>query len=227
TTLTEQILSSHPDIYGAGELPIIPKIIKNLPSILGGSYPENLNRLTKNILDTLCDDYHYEIEKLDEHATIVVDKSLVNFLYLGLISLMLPEARIIHCVRDPRDTCLSIYFQNFDESHNYATRLENLGHYYREYKRIMQHWKSLLDMPFLEVHYEDMVNNQESMSRKLIDFVGLDWDERVLRFYDSRRSVVTASYDQVRQKIYTKSTRRWKNYEAHIQPLVTALGDAV
>lgn len=225
TTLTEQILSCHPKVYGAGELPIFPDIIKSLPCTLGAPYPENLKNISTDFLGKLSDNYLETINQLNAKAPKVIDKSLVNFLYLGLISLVFPKARVIHCIRDPRDTCLSIYFQNFDESHNYATKLENIGHYYREYMRIMQHWKSLLDIPILEVRYEDIVKDQEAVSRKLIEFLGIEWNEQVLKFYESKRNVVTASYDQVRQKIYTRSAQRWKNYDAHIQPLLTVLGD--
>ena len=226
TTLTEQILCSHPDVFGAGEIITFPAIIKNLPEYLGTAtvYPENLRNLQPEILDTLSAIYLNEISELDHKALRVIDKTLANFLYLGLISLMFPNARIIHCKRDPRDTCLSIYFQNFDESHNYATRLENLGFYYKEYECVMQHWKSLLKIPIYEVQYEELVQNQEKISRELIEFVGLEWDERVLNFHETKRSVVTASYDQVRQKMYTRSTQRWKNYEKHIGKLVAALG---
>ena len=226
TTLTEQILASHPDVHGLGELIVIPNIIKNLQSYLGvgTAYPGNLKNLTPAILDSMAATYLQAIGKLGPTDTLrVTDKTLVNFLYLGLISQMFPKARIIHCVRDPRDTCLSIYFQNFDESHYYANRLENLGIYYSLYRRVMKHWKSLLDIPILEIQYEELVKDQEKKSRELIDFVGLEWDERVLRFYESKRSVVTASYDQVRQRIYTGSIARWKNYERYITPLVDAL----
>jgi len=225
TTLTEQILCSHPDVYGAGEIAILPNIIMNLPKYLGEGlpYPDNLKNLTTEILDDFAKTYLDEINKLDDKAPRTLDKTLVNFLYLGLIPLMFPNAKIIHCKRDPRDTCLSIYFQNFDDSHNYSTKLENLGFYYNEYEKLMKHWKSILKIPIMEVQYEDMVKDQEKLSRELIDFVGLEWDESVLKFYENKRSVVTASYDQVRQKIYTKSTARWKNYEKHIEPLVKAL----
>ncbi|MCK5003178.1 MAG: tetratricopeptide repeat protein [Gammaproteobacteria bacterium] len=225
TTLTEQILSSHPEVYGAGEIITFPNIIMSLPGYLGAgtAYPDNLKKLSVDILDALASTYLAEINKLNDSASRVVDKTLANFLYLGLISLMFPNAKIIHCKRDPRDTCLSIYFQNFDESHNYATRLENLGFYYKEYERVMQHWKSMIKTPVYEVQYEELVANQEKISRELIDFVGLDWDERVLDFHKTKRSVVTASYDQVRQKMYTKSTQRWKNYEKHIGSLVNSL----
>ena len=226
TTLTEQILASHPDVHGLGELDVFPKIIQSLQSYLGAgtAYPGNLRDLTPAILDSMAATYLEGIGKLGPTDTLrVTDKTLVNFLYLGLISQIFPKARIIHCIRDPRDTCLSIYFQDFDGSHYYANRLGNIGIYYSLYRRVMKHWKSLLDIPILEIRYEDLVNDQEKKSRELIDFVGLKWDERVLKFYESKRSVVTASYDQVRQKIYTESTARWKNYEKYIEPLVDAL----
>jgi len=226
STLTEQILASHPDVHGLGELGIFPNIIQDLQSYLGAgtAYPGNLRNLTPAILDAMAETYLEGIGKLGPTDTLrVTDKTLVNFLYLGLISQMFPMARIIHCIRDPRDTCLSIYFQNFDESHYYANRLENLGAYYSLYRKIMKHWKSLLGTRILEIQYEDMVKNQEKKSRELIEFVGMEWDERVLKFYDSKRSVVTASYDQVRQKIYTGSSARWKNYKKYIGPLVDAM----
>jgi len=226
STLTEQILASHPDVHGLGELSVFPNIIQNLQSYLGAgtAYPGNLRNLTPAILDAMAETYLEGIGKLGPTDTLrVTDKTLVNFLYLGLISQMFPKARIIHCMRDPRDTCLSIYFQNFDESHYYANRLENLGAYYSLYRKVMKHWKSLLGTRILEIQYEDMVKNQEKKSRELIEFVGLEWDERVLKFYESKRSVVTASYDQVRQKIYTGSRARWKNYEKYIGPLVDAM----
>ena len=224
TTLTEQILCSHPEVYGAGEIITFPSIIQNLSKYLGAgsAYPENLSGLTTGILNDLSEKYLHEIGLLESESPRVTDKTLANYLYLGLISLMFPCSRIIHCRRDPRDTCLSIYTQNFDESHNYATRLENLGVYYNQYDRLMQHWKSLVKVPVYEVQYEELIDNQERISRELIDFVGLEWDERVLKFYETKRSVVTASYDQVRQKIYKKSAERWKNYQEHIGPLIEA-----
>ena len=226
STLTEQILCSHPDVYGAGEIITFPRIIRDLPNYLGARsvYPESLSRLTVEILDNLSECYLKEINLLNNEKQRVTDKTLANYLYLGLISLMFPNARIIHCKRDPRDTCLSIFFQNFDESHNYATRLENLGSYYNQYDRLMKHWKSLVKVPIYEVQYEELIDNQEKISRELVDFIGLEWNEKVLKFYDTKRVVVTASYDQVRQKIYKKSAKRWKNYEKHIEPLVKTLG---
>ncbi len=225
TTLTEQILASHPDLFGVGEVGILPGIIKDLPEYLGkgSAYPGNLKNLTTDILNKFSERYLKEINQLNAKSKRVVDKTLANYLYLGLISQMFPNAKIIHCKRDPRDTCLSIYFQNFDDSHYYATRLKNLGEYYKLYEKVMAHWKSLIGIPIYEVQYEELVANQEKISRELIDFVELEWDDRVLEFYKAKRSVITASYDQVRQKMYTKSTARWKNYEKHLEPLIRAL----
>ena len=226
TTLIEQILASHPEVHGLGEVSVFPAIIQNLQSYLGAgtAYPGNLRNLTPAILDSMAETYLDGVGRLGPIDTLrFTDKTLVNFLYVGLILQIFPKARIIHCVRDPRDTCLSIFFQNFDDSHYYASRLENLGDYYSQYRRVMNHWSSLLGDSILEIKYEDLVQDQESKSRELIEFVGLEWDECVLRFYESKRSVVTASYDQVRQKIYTGSTSRWKNYEKYLAPLVDSL----
>lgn len=227
TTLTEQILASHPAVYGGGELLAIARIIKRLgaPTILGPGtpYPENLRQLNQARLDQVAGAYRAEIETLDSQSPRFIDKTLANYLYLGLISMMFPGARIIHCLRDPRDTCLSIYFQGFDESHDYANRLENLGFYYRQYARSMRHWQESIDLPILEVQYEDLVGSQEAESRRLLEFAGLDWDPAVLRFHENRRSVSTASYDQVRRKIYTGSLQRWKHYADYIEPLQKAL----
>lgn len=211
---------------GVGEVIVIPNIIRNLSDILGAgtAYPDNLKNLTTGKLDILAKRYQDGIRELAVgNAPRVTDKTLVNYMYLGLISLMFPKARVVHCMRDPRDTCLSIFFQNFDESHYYANRLENLGAYYSLYQKIMRHWESLCIMPIFNIQYEDMVQNQEARSRELIEFLGLEWNDQVLKFYETKRSVATASYDQVRQKMYTKSMQRWKNYEQHIDPLVSAL----
>lgn len=225
TTLTEQILVSHPAIYGAGEISAFPNIIRDLPAYLESStsFPENMRYLTAESLNSMASVYLDALNKLNSKATRVTDKTLANYLYLGLISLMFPKARVIHCMRDPRDTCLSIFFQNFDASHHYATRLENIAVFYNEYARLMNHWRGVLNIPMLEVRYEDLVNNQEEISRRLIEFADLEWSDEVLRFYENKRNVATASYDQVRQKMYTKSVARWKNYERHIGKLLEVL----
>ena len=146
-----------------------------------------------------------------------------NFRFLGFIELLFPGARIIHCRRDPVDTCLSCYFQNFEGGHAYSYDLRNLGMYYRMHERLMEHWVKTLDLSILEVQYEKLVGNPEQLSRALLEFCGLEWSPECLQYFDQERSVVTASFDQVRQPIYRRSVGRWKNYEEHLQPLRAGL----
>ncbi len=157
-------------------------------------------------------------------AQRITDKLPHNFLRVGLIRLLFPGARIIHCVRDPRDTCLSCYFQGFNGHHAYSYNLEHLGIYYSQYRRLMAHWRRVLDPPMFELRYESLVEHPETMSRALVDFCDIPWDERCLRFYESKRAVATISYDQVRHPIYRGSLGRWRHYERHLAPLLRALG---
>ena len=231
TSLTEQILGSHPEVFAAGELNDINDIAASMPAMLGTDkpHPDCLEWLNPDTLDRLARRYLDRMKERtgDTAYTYTTDKMPHNFMNLGLISLLFPGARIIHCRRDPRDTCLSIYFQNFGWLHRYGADLGWLGGYYHHYHRLMQHWESVLDLPMLTVRYEDMIADQEAVTRKMLEFCGLEWDERCLQFHKSERHVATASYDQVRQKIYTKSKARWKNYEKHIAPLLDALGDSI
>jgi len=224
TTLVEQILASHPAVFGAGELPDIGQMAERLPALLGTQkqFPQCLSLVNQEQLDTLATAYLARLEKLSPDAEHVTDKML-GFMYLGLIQLVLPHARVIHCRRDPLDTCLSGYFQDFSSAHPYSYDLYNLGVYYRGYEKIMQNWRNVLSLPVLEVQYEDMVADQEAVSRKLIEFCGLEWNDSCLRFHEHERFVGTASYDQVRQPIYSSSVGRWKNYEKFIGPLREAL----
>lgn len=229
TSLTEQILASHPDVCGAGELNDINDIVTGLPAFLNTpiQYPHCVSKLTREHLNELAAGYLEKLAGFSDKARHVTDKMPHNFLNVGIISLLFPQSRIIHCVRDPRDTCLSIYFQNFGWLHAYGTRLDWLGSYYKEYSRVMKHWESVISMPLLTVRYEDMVADQEATTRKLIDFCGLEWNDACLDFHRSKRVVATASYDQVREKIYDKSRARWKKYAEHITPLIDSLGDAI
>ncbi|HHH43379.1 MAG TPA: sulfotransferase family protein [Gammaproteobacteria bacterium] len=224
TTLVEQILSSHPAVHGAGELPDIGQMAERLPAMLGTRkrFPQCLSLVTASHLDELAGTYLARLAKLSPDARRVTDKML-GFMYLGLIQLVFPSARVIHCKRDPLDTCLSGYFQDFSSAHPYSYDLYNLGVYYRGYEKIMQNWRNVLSIPMLEVQYEEMVVDQENVSRRLIEFCGLEWDDRCLKFHENERFVGTASYDQVRRPIYTSSVRRWENYEKYIGPLREAL----
>jgi len=150
----------------------------------------------------------------------VVDKAPVNSDFLGIIYAVFPNARVIYMQRDPIDTCLSCYFQQFLTSLNFTFDLSNLAHYYREHQRIMAHWRAVLPRGFiLDVPYEELVADQETWSRKMLEFIGLEWDPRCLDFHTNKRQVVTASAWQVRQKIYASSVARWRNYEKFIGPL--------
>jgi hypothetical protein len=164
------------------------------------------------------------LKTIETERQWIVDKMPQNFLYLGLIALLCPEAPIVHCRRSPMDNCLSIYFQDFRGDHPYAYDLENLGFYYKQYQRLMEHWKQVLPNPIIDFDYEEMVANPEQQTRRLIDFVGLEWDDNCLQPHKAKSTIKTASIWQARQPIYTKSVERWRNYEAHLGPLMQALG---
>ena len=225
TSLVEQILASHPQVYGAGELEDAHGMTVTLATMLGGkiAYPACLTSVKRRHLDELAQRYLAKLSKFSRTAMRVTDKMPHNFMALGLIELLFPGAHIIHCKRDPVDTCLSIYGLEFNTNHPYADNLEHLGAYYLEYLRLMEHWKTVLSVPILEVQYEELVADQEGVSRQMVEFCGLPWDERCLNFHQAERVVTTHSYDQVRRPIYKQSVARWKNYESHLAPLIAAL----
>jgi tetratricopeptide (TPR) repeat protein len=229
TSLIEQILASHQAVLGAGELTDIHDLVRSLTSGIENeeAYPECTAELDRRSLDAMADEHLARLRERGGDALRVTDKMPRNFLYLGLISQLLPKARIIHSVRDPLDTCLSCFFQNFRRGNFDTFNLDGIGVYYTQYYRLMQHWRETLDVPVMDLQYEDLVADLETWSRKLVDFVGLEWDPACLRFYDTKRVVNTASYDQVRQPIYTRSVGRWRNYERHLGPLKQALVPAM
>jgi tetratricopeptide (TPR) repeat protein len=214
TSLTEQILASHPAVAGAGEVSYWDGAFAKFQeaSLTGKSDADVMADLAAKYLERLI--------SLSGGASRVVDKMPANFLYAGLIHAVLPRARIIHMRRHPIDTCLSIYFQNFPNMGPYANDLDNLAFYYDEYLRITAHWRAVLPAAtWLEVPYEGMIDDQQGWTRRLLDFVGLPWDPRCLDFHQTERVVVTASKWQVRQKMTSSSAGRWKNYQEFVQPL--------
>ena len=223
TTLVEQILSSHPSVHGAGELGCFFQMWENHFSQTG-KLSATLGALSADRVDELAQQYLRPFEALNPSALRITDKMPANFLYLGLVSLLLPEARIIHCRRDPMDTCLSCFMTDFASGNEFACDLRWLGHYYRQYERVMAHWKSVIDLPILEVQYEQMVSDFAGQSRRLIEFLGLPWDDRCLDFHKNDRFVATASSAQVRRPLYQSSVRRSENYRRHLAPLRAALG---
>jgi tetratricopeptide (TPR) repeat protein len=227
TTLMEQILASHPQVWGAGELATLEELlIERLGRALSpGARAARLPDLSPGDLAAMGSDYVRRIATLAPDAARVTDKMPANFRFAGLIRLMLPNARIVHCRRDPLDTCLSCYATKFSRGQPFAYDLRDLGSYYRAYEALMQHWRACLPTDrFIEVRYEDVVGDLEGQARRLVDFCGLPWDDACLRFHKDRRQVRTASVNQVRQPLYRTSVARWKTYERHLGPLVEALG---
>jgi tetratricopeptide (TPR) repeat protein len=228
TTLVEQIISSHPQVFGAGELGYMSKMVINLANQEGTDYHECMAGLPPAEIEKLSSGYLEYIRNLNAAAARITDKMPDNFKHIGPIAMLFPRARIIHCRRHPVDTCLSIYERKFAGFHPYAYDLTELGRYYRLYLQLMAHWEEVLPGRILTVQYEELVGHQEPVSRKLIEFVGLEWDDRCLQFYNkSGQAVKTASHWQVRQQIYSTSKERWRNYEPWLGPLIEALGDAV
>jgi tetratricopeptide (TPR) repeat protein len=217
TTLAEQILASHPAVFAAGEL--------THWNTAAAAYQASSEHEASGLLRKRAHDYLQLLRGLSRGALRVVDKMPTNFAFLGLIHAALPNARIIHMRRNPIDTCLSIYFQDFEAAVSYANDLEDLAHYYTEYVRVMNHWRSTLPpQAILDVPYEGLVSDQETWSRRMLDFIGLPWDPRCLEFHATHRTVITASKWQVRQKISDSSVLRWRNYEKFLGPLLR-LGD--
>jgi tetratricopeptide (TPR) repeat protein len=218
TTLAEQILASHPLVFGAGELTFFGA--ETAPGFAIAAATGGVLDFTEAELRRLAAGYLDLLQRLSSGAARVVDKFPTNFFLLGLIRAVLPRARIIHMQRDPRDTCLSIYFQQFESANNYANDLQDLAHYHGEYRRLMHHWCNTLPSDaLLHVPYERLVAEPEAWSRRMLEFVGLPWDARCLDFSRTERTVVTASRWQVRQVISTSSVGRWRNYQRHLGPL--------
>lgn len=220
TSLVEQILASHPRVHGAGELRSMQRISEEIAAKLHAQGAGCASDLEQSTVDALAGEQLAYLESLAPAGVArISDKMPHNFLHLGLIKLLFPEARIIHCERDPLDTCLSIYFQYFGGSNEYAYSLNSLGEHYCRYRALMAHWKAL-GIEMYTVCYEELVSEPENIIQELIAFLGLEWDARCLDFHKSSRQTLTASYGQVRNPIHTGSIGRWKRYEKHLQPLV-------
>lgn len=231
TTLTEQIISSHPQVMGAGEVVFWGRAPDAIPYTLGtiSEYPECVTEMSAPKAKGIADKYLELTRKVvgpDTQSLRITDKMPHNFVHLGLIALLFPKARIIHCKRDAMDNCLSIFFQNFGGVHPYAYDLSNLGHHYLEYQRLMAHWHEVLPGRIFDLNYESVISAPEHWSRKLIEYVGLEWDDACLSPHRLERTVKTASHWQVRQPIYKTSVHRWKNYELYLGPLKEVLGFA-
>jgi len=227
TSLVEQILASHPEVHGGGEGRFLVNEEAALRRRLGARYPYALPAMDEAARADLAARYRASFGAPARQAARVTDKMPDNFLRLGLVDLALPRARVVHCARDPLDTCLSIYFQHFVGGNAYAYDLGDIGVFYRGYRRLMDHWRARLGERLLEVRYERLVEAPESESRRLVEFLGLPWSDACLAYGTHPRPVLTASVWQVRQPVYASSVGRARRYARHLGPLRDALGDTL
>ena len=224
SSLVEQVIASHPLVHGAGELQTMPAVTYSITQQLryAKPYPECMSLIDRKLIDENSARYLQELELHCLTAERIVDKLPGNFLRIGLIKTLFPNARIIDCQRNPLDNCVSLFF-HFFPNQTHAFELTELGQYYLDYQRLMSHWHKLFPGEIFTVQYEDLVLNQEKVSRQLIDYLGLNWDEKCLDFQNNERVVLTSSSSQVRRPIYNNSIDRWRRYEKHLQPLIEVL----
>jgi len=230
TSLVEQILASHSKVYGAGELNDI-KIIATEASKLSrlkSPYPNYLPGLTPNRYTELGASYLRRLEHIaGGDADRVIDKHPLNFMFVGLIFLLFPNAKVIHTQRNPLDTCLSCFFQNFTKGQDYSFDLGVLACFYNDYKRLMSHWRQLFGDRILHVEYEQLLKDQEYETHRLLSYSQLDFEEACLEFHQSSRVVKTASFLQVRQPLYHTSVNRWQNYRVQLREFAAAIGSPI
>ncbi len=226
TTLVEQILASHPDVHGGGELPYIGEMIERVAKsgASGAGYPQCFIDAEAATFAGLGAAYEDRLRQLAPAALRIVDKMPINYLHMGLIHLILPGAKIIHVGRDAMDTCLSCFENDFGERQAYSYDLGELGRCYAGYREMMEHWRLVLPAgTMLEVAYEDVVRDLEAQARRLVQYCELPWDDRCLRFHEAGRAVFTQSQAQVRRPLYSSSVGRWRMYERQLEPLALAL----
>ena len=229
STLVEQILSSHKDVYGAGEVKYFSQALHKLrdrfPSL--SRFPQMVGEMKPNHFKLVADGYEEALFKSAGKAKIVTDKLLTNYFFVGLLHLMFPHARFINTRRDPVDSSLSAFTKLFKDDMPHSYDLTEMGRYYRQYDALMKHWEKVLPKGVLKVvEYEKVVDDLETEAKGIIEFLGLPWDDKVLEFHKSKRPVKTASVAQVRKPIYKTSVKRWKKYGKGLQPLVDAIEKA-
>jgi hypothetical protein len=223
TSLIEQILASHPGVHGGGELTLLSDVANSFIAEYwkkGAGYPQCVDLLSTADVNRVGGEYLAGLEALNRTARYVTNKMPQSYEFLGVAELILPEARVIHCRRDPRDTCLSCFLTDFDAGNAFSLNLGTLASYYRDYRRQMKHWKAVSSLAILDVRYEEVVADLPGQTRRMLEFLELPWDDRCVAFHESKRRVATASRDQVRRPIYTSSIGRWKRYEGEIAELL-------
>ena len=223
TTLVEQIIATHPEAEGVGELANLQRIFAAAGAGRGPEEPDILEDLTAPVVEAMVSQFADDIPEAARDARRVVDKTPGNALWLGVLYAMFPNAAYIHCERDPMDTLWSCYAQNFHTDVAYACDFHNLAAYHKAHNRVMEHWRNLLPKPIHNVRYEDLVADPETHIRRIVDAIGLEWDDRCLDFHRTDRSVQTTSLWQVRRPMFSSSIGKWKRFEPHIAPLREAL----
>lgn len=224
TSLVEQILASHPDVVGAGELNDLPEVVEShCGQRVAAAFPECVLNFEAGAFAQLGSDYVQRIRQHSSAARRITDKRPHNFLMIGLIKTILPNARIVHCVRDPMDSCWSLFKLYATGNFRFAHDFCELGRYYNLYLDLMAHWHAVLPDFVFDVKYEELVSDQRTQTKRLLDYCGLPWDEACLSFYKTERTVATPSATQVRRPIYKDSVQLWKNYEPQLEPLRKAL----
>lgn len=224
TTLTEQILASHPQIHGAGELFLIAREFQRLPRRLrlNASPAECIAHLDASHMSALAEDVLAELYAIDPSAERVIDKLPDNYHHVGLISALFPRARIIHCQRDVRDVAVSLFLNNFESLH-WTNDVGHIAERIRDYWTIMHHWRRTPTVNMLEIDYEDLVSDVETHARRLVDWVGLEWNDACLRHTECARPITTCSFGQARSPVHTGSIGKWRHYEELLRPLLKAL----
>ena len=221
TTLVEQIISSHNRVYGAGELKTLPQLVKPL---INNFIEDETIEISHKALLFVQKEYNDMLLDLGFSEKIVTDKLPLNFLYIGFILKSFPDAKIIHLKRNAKATCWSIYKHYFaDNANGWAYDFQDLVDYYRLYVKLMDFWHKLFPNQIYDLVYEDLTNNQEEETKKLLKYCELDWDENCLDFQNTKRAVKTASVLQVRQKMYQGSSEAWKKHEKFLKPLIEGL----
>lgn len=220
STLVEQILASHPRVRAGGELELLPAIARRVLVPAG----DGLAPLDADIVRRLRAEYLDGVRARLPGADQVTDKRPDNFLYIGLIRTLFPQARIVHTTRDPLDNCLSVFFLHLDPGTAYAHDLRDIAHWYRQYRRLMAHWKSLYGEAIHDVDYDALVADLGPAVERLLAYCGLPWHEGCLRFHETRTVVNTPSAWQVREPLYTRASGRWRHYARHLGELRAALG---
>ena len=227
TTLVSRLLGNAPAVHNIGETEMLDAFIQRIAEIKVAPYPDCIPALDSNELAAIAADYRHQLPGAETQAELILDKNPLNFMHIGLIALLFPGAPVIHCRRDPLDTCLSIYFQNFAHARaNYAYDLDDIAAFYTGYRRLMAFWEKRLPGRLLHVDYEALVADPENVMRALYGRLDLPWSPSAARSESNPGTIATASAWQARQPIYERSVGRWHRYASHLQGLRQALEDA-